>query len=76
MATLPWENTTVFISEATRKIYDTYLSGEPAKVALSFALTLLINIVEMMKDREEAMDDIFRTLENYEKQLKTPSVEE
>ena len=69
MRVLPWEDNNIFISESTRKIYDTYLSGEPAKLVLSFALTLLINIIDMMEDKKATIDSVFTTLENYEKQL-------
>lgn len=70
MSVLQWQDTARFISEASAKVYNTYLSGESSRVALSFALTLLINIIDMMDNKGEAIDEAIRTLEGYEDQIR------
>lgn len=65
MAQLPWENNAIFIAEGTQKVFDDYLAGESPRVAVSFALSLLVNIIELTENKEEIVDDVIGTLEKY-----------
>lgn len=66
-----WQQDAAFLARGTKEVYDTYLSGEKPHLALSFAMTLLVNTISLMPEntRAAAFDDVFASLEGYEQQF-------
>lgn len=67
MATENWQDDSRFVTEAAKKIFDTYMTGETNNIAVSLALTLLVNTIEQSGQQDIIIPDILITFERYQK---------